>query len=504
MIGLKLLSQAMRLPYCLPGSFGELCGSSLVAGDAEPLGGTSLRNEGRAGENCRVTIECPNRSVSASAAHAHRCGSGRATQSQSDNRLGQEVITLAKQPLSVPRLRVLWAAAALILLPAAAFACSVPVFRFALEQWRPDAYQVFIYHDQDLSAEHAQLVERLQREGSASGGANLQVRLIDLRGELQSGDRERLEQTGVKSLPQIVVNLPRKAGDSEVLVGAAELTEQEVQRLVNSPARMELAKRLIDGEVVWVFLSGEDAGQDDARLTALETELAGLQETLKLPAIQQEDLKELSVAPEELKIGFSALRVDRNDPAEKWLVQMLLSTEPDLKDDELAGQPMAFPIFGRGRTLYALVGMGINAHMIKEAAEFLTGPCQCTVKAENPGVDLLLPVRWDDYIVPTEPEEVALPLVGLGGYEADAETGLPIIAARQSLAATTGADDLATEEGFEVDPLDAPVLATSLAQVVPPLEPVERSALTVYLPWIVMILLGLIVTIASLSFFRGR
>ena len=107
-----------------------------------------------------------------------------------------------------------------------------------------------------------------------------------------------------------------------------------------------------------MFLGGEDSQQDDARLTALETELAGLQETLELPAIQQEDLKELSVAPEELKIRFSALRVDRNDPAEKWLVEMLLSTEPDLKDDELAGQPMAFPIFGRGRALYAVFAPG--------------------------------------------------------------------------------------------------------------------------------------------------
>jgi hypothetical protein len=53
--------------------------------------------------------------------------------------------------------------------------------------------------------------------------------------------------------------------------------------------------------------------------------------------------------------------------------------------------------------------------MITEAAVFLTEGCQCTVKAENPGVDLLVPVRWDDVIEVSEPEEVDLPLVGLGG-----------------------------------------------------------------------------------------
>jgi cobalamin biosynthesis Mg chelatase CobN len=76
---------------------------------------------------------------------------------------------------------------------------------------------------------------------------------------------------------------------------------------------------------------------------------------------------------------------------------------------------MVFPVFGRARALYALVGQGINADMIKEAAVFLTEGCQCTVKAENPGVDLLVPVRWDDVIEVSEPEEVDLPLVGLGG-----------------------------------------------------------------------------------------
>ncbi len=54
--------------------------------DASPLGGTSLRNEGRDGENCREPTECLIGSASVSGVHAHRWGSERATQSHSDTR----------------------------------------------------------------------------------------------------------------------------------------------------------------------------------------------------------------------------------------------------------------------------------------------------------------------------------------------------------------------------------------------------------------------------------
>jgi hypothetical protein len=392
------------------------------------------------------------------------------------------------------RMTIVLAAATCLLAPAIAIACSVPVFRFALEQWRPDAYQVFVYHNDDLNDEQTRLLERLKQQGSVSG-ANVQVQAIDVRGELAAADRQRLNAVGEDPLPQMVVNLPRGAGGGEVTVGTAAWNEQEVDRLIGSPARSDLAQRLIDGEVVWVFLGGGDQKQDDARQTALETELAGLQETLELPAIEPDDLKEISVAPDSLQIRFSSLRVDRNDPAEKWFTEMLLSVEPDLRDEEIAGEPMVFPVFGRGRALYALVGLGINADMIKEAAEFLTGPCQCTVKVENPGVDLLLPVRWDDYVVPTEPDDVSLPLVGLGGYQKDAQSDLPILAAKSS----------PTELPYQAkadlprEPSTSSVMAGALGQVD---IAAERSTLAPWLPWIVMILLAVIVVIASLGFFR--
>ncbi|MFH1719194.1 MAG: hypothetical protein ABIF19_17700, partial [Planctomycetota bacterium] len=94
-----------------------------------------------------------------------------------------------------------------------------------------------------------------------------------------------------------------------------------------------------------------------------------------------------------LSFEFSILPVSRSDPNEQMLLTMLLRSEPDL--DEYADGPVVFPVFGRGRALYALAGEGINADNIREAIGFLTGPCGCEIKMLNPGVDLLMAVNWD-------------------------------------------------------------------------------------------------------------
>jgi hypothetical protein len=302
---------------------------------------------------------------------------------------------------------------ALAALPAVALACSIPVFRYAIEHWQPDPYQVFVYHDQELTAEDHELIGWLREQEAL--GANIEEHLIDMRKPLEPADQARWERLGDVKPPRLVVQLPKRIGDGEAPVSSASWDREELESLVRSPKRSELAERLTRGDVVWVFLDGTTKEENDRLYTLLEEQIAVQQETIKLGEIDEADRKDLAGDPTELKVKFSALRLARDEAAEKWFREILLSIEPDLRDDELKDQPMVFPVFGRARALYALVGQGINADMIKEAAVFLTEGCQCTVKAENPGVDLLVPVRWDDVIEVSEPEEVDLPLVGLGG-----------------------------------------------------------------------------------------
>jgi len=93
-----------------------------------------------------------------------------------------------------------------------------------------------------------------------------------------------------------------------------------------------------------------------------------------------------------LEIGL--VKVARTDAAEKWVVDSLLSLESDLTSEEFAAQPMVFAVFGRGRALPPFVGKGITRDNLLECVYFLTGACSCTVKDQNPGMDLLFATDW--------------------------------------------------------------------------------------------------------------
>ena len=121
----------------------------------------------------------------------------------------------------------------------------------------------------------------------------------------------------------------------------------------------------------------------------LEEQLATVKKELQEMAPQlAEDLDMPGLSYE-----FSTLAISRSDPKERMLLEMLLKSEPDLGD--YADGPIVFPVFGRGRALYALASEGINADTIRETIAFITGPCGCEIKMLNPGVDLLMAENWD-------------------------------------------------------------------------------------------------------------
>ena len=113
-----------------------------------------------------------------------------------------------------------------------------------------------------------------------------------------------------------------------------------------------------------------------------------------------------------MRIDFPIVRLSRNDPAERTLMEILVHSEPDLT--EYSGEPMAFPVYGRGRALYALVGAGITPKNIEKACRFLIGACSCEVKALNPGVDLLIAADWTKAITESWiPKDDIPPLTGI-------------------------------------------------------------------------------------------
>jgi hypothetical protein len=179
---------------------------------------------------------------------------------------------------------------------------------------------------------------------------------------------------------------------------AGTFSEESVKKAFHSPARQTVAKRLKAGDsAVWVMLECGNKEKDQAAHKLLDQRLLHLVKTLKMPDLKPQDLQAgyLSIRPEDLKLGFSVITVAVDDPDEAVFREILLNSEDDLKDFD---EPIAFPVFGRGRALPALVGKGINNDMIDEASTFLSGPCSCQVKRQNPGFDLMTSVNWDQLL----------------------------------------------------------------------------------------------------------
>ena len=287
------------------------------------------------------------------------------------------------------------------------YPCSTPVFRYAMERWMADYYDgLLIYKGEIPDDDPAALL--FQDEEAEF--LNLRLSKIDLNEEDSwkhlaqgPGDSNSLSESvtlasllksrlGVdipEKLPALILWYPWMKGRAAPF-WTGEFKHSIIKALIQSPKRKELAQRLTDGQTaVWLLVQSGNAGKDKAALELLNQELASAMQQLK------EMVAEFPAEPglPSFEYEFSTLTVSRSDPNEQMLLKMLLNSEPDL--DEYAGEPIVFPVFGRGRALFALVGEGINSDNLREAIAFITGPCGCEIKMMNPGVDLIMAVNWD-------------------------------------------------------------------------------------------------------------
>jgi len=336
------------------------------------------------------------------------------------------------------------------LFASACAACSVPVFRYALERWRPDAYTVVVFHKGELKGESLKAVRYLEENGAGFGVGNLKLNLVDVGKET---DKEKLKALGAlddKNLPLLVAFYPTSEREGLVAWSGA-LNEKNAQGLIHSPLRKELAKRLMKGDTaVWIYLECGDKALDDKKVELINKALRKIEKTMKLPAPDSGEETEDAPAAntpstEGLKIKFSLLRLSPDNPQERFMVRTLMNSEDAL--DEYSQKPMAFPVFGRGRLLYALVDKGVNEDNIHEAASFLTGPCQCQIKAENPGVDLLLTVDWESMILGAMVIDEAFPEL----------TGVSV--APESESPKDAEEDISDSATLDKTPLSPPVVA---------------------------------------------
>lgn len=314
-----------------------------------------------------------------------------------------------------PRIAWLWLAARGAAIAAAvvasrgiAGACDTPVYRYATYNWTPSPYRIYhISRGQPLAADHPvrrAIVELTTSPPDAPRAvANLELVEIDAAAEnpleplpppvrdeagfvLERATRSD-EGQAVPELPRFAVVLP-----NGYPVYEGPLSEGDVRAIADSPATRKLVELLAEGKAtVMVLVEGDKAEDNTAAEKLIAATIARAAEgELSPPPDPALSTTEPDAKPARVDAG--TIRLRRDDPAEKWFAMNLLHVEPDI--DERT-EPMVFSVYARGRVNPPAIGTGINAEELERQVRFVLGPCACTVKHDNPGMDLALVADWD-------------------------------------------------------------------------------------------------------------
>jgi hypothetical protein len=352
--------------------------------------------------------------------------------------------------------------------------CNVPVFRYALERWEPSEYILEIYHESALSARESQLIEKIKTSSVSGGG------LLNIMVNIHTTDEPHFDAEIIPQLPGFALYFPDDTTHSNP-IWTGKLNKENIKKLSDSPARREIRKKLQSEETALFLVLSSSRGETDLeKRDFIQTVLRKAEEEIYITApgtdIRGNPIKNPDYSLTEL--AFSSVFVDRTDPEEEVLARILLGTEQDLWNYDV---PIAFPLFGRGRILYALVGDGINKSMVYRACSAVTGWCSCIVKDDNPGTDLLIAADWTSALGETWIETEELPqLTGLSSFS-DEEDDI---------------SDQVTEFFSSEEP--------AKAQILPETPVPEKTADTGKFFFILMASLFASIVILSWSLFRKR
>jgi len=259
-----------------------------------------------------------------------------------------------KNPPLLPSLLVLIVACGLPMdrLPA----CSVPVFRYALDNWDAERYEVV-----------APEVERSVWEDL--------VPVDDpfLRLELAKGEGVELRQPYME----------------ESVLLTDRLTPDQLPAWLDSPKRREMVDRILAGDSA-VYLILHEEKDPAAVVERVDARLRHLESVIELPELDPNDPADTLGPGPPLKVKFSTLPISRSDESEGPLLAMLT----DFLGEQDTGETVVIPVFGRGRALGMIPIDDELEPRLDEVTLYLCGACSCQVKKLNPGWDLLVSVDW--------------------------------------------------------------------------------------------------------------
>jgi hypothetical protein len=266
----------------------------------------------------------------------------------------------------------------------AAHACSIPVFRYALDRWPADR---FLLEVSPADAQNADVAKFLRN----------------------FTDSTPLNLTVVRSKDAVASRLSYPHAEaSTVSPWGGSLDAASLAQITTSPAATEIVRRTLAGEsTVWVLVESGKKEDDDRAAAAIEKRLRYLEQASQLPPIDPNDPSSKLGPGPALGVKFSLVRIRHDDPAEQVFVKMLAG--PKATDAPSKG-PWIAAVFGRGRALGAWPAEGFGDEQIDEVCSFLLGACSCEVKRLNPGWDLLINADWDEQLRAAEETRLAAPV----------------------------------------------------------------------------------------------
>lgn len=272
-------------------------------------------------------------------------------------------------------------------------ACNIPVFRFALERWQPDPYElVLITNGQSEGPPNARIA---QLRKYVDGQPSLCRLTIYERNQLDASEDaiQNLVQPFEPETryPQLIVRT-KLGRDRVATTWQGELDSFDAKSFFGSSARSEIADRLLQGHaVVWLVLASDNPSATEELTRRLEEQLDELDNQIPLPeGIGLPGSELYSSIP--LNMKFSVLTLKRDDPDELPFIQFLKQFQPDAF---AAGQPLVVPIFGKGRGLEVIPADRLSDGLVEDLSIFLSGACSCQVKDLNPGFDLPMAIQWN-------------------------------------------------------------------------------------------------------------
>ncbi len=265
------------------------------------------------------------------------------------------------------------------------YACTIPVFRYALDRWEADKFHLVLPSSVAKDAALSELLRPLR----ANGKANLDI-----------------ETSKDAALTESELRFSTK-DQSTFWSGALDATM--LKAVLDSPVRRNILQHILAGDsIVWV-MADHGTPEDEAQAQRIEKRLKFLEQVASLP-IQNPNDPDSQLGPgPPLKLKFTLLRFRCDDPAESIFVKMLAGPKIHINPAQTS---YVAAVFGRGRVLGAWPLEDLTDTALEDASMFLVGRCSCRIKNDNPGWDILMEVDWGKSLqAVTDKQAASLPPV---------------------------------------------------------------------------------------------